>query len=131
MYPWRITWVALWLSRPACLPYPAVSCAREDASENPPQVAFLQAVFPTESKNSRYLLMVMNGDGTGQRQLFPAEGQSGFEKPLQPVWAPVLSENGGDYISIIYEGNLWILDSSSGQSQQVTGDGLTIQLDWK
>jgi hypothetical protein len=73
---------------------------------------------------------VMNSDGTDIWSLFPAEGQSGLQ-PQIPVWAPRLLETGGDYIGIKYEGNLWIVDITSGQSQQVTGDGLTTQLDWK
>jgi len=36
-----------------------------------------------------------------------------------------------DLISVVYEGNLWIVDAVSGQPQQVTGDGLTSRIDWK
>jgi resuscitation-promoting factor RpfB len=111
--------------------YPTASTLREDGSGSSFQVAFLQAVFPTESKNSRYQLIGMNNDGTNLRLLFPAEGQSGLQKPIPPVWAPRLLENGSNLIGVIYEGNLWLVDANSGQSQQVTGDGLTIQIDWK
>jgi hypothetical protein len=64
------------------------------------------------------------------RSLFPAEGQTGLQ-PQTPVWAPQSLDTDSDYIAAVYEGNLWIIDASSGQSQQVTGDGLTSKIDWK
>jgi hypothetical protein len=113
--------------------YPAVSSLRTDKSgASTYLVAFLQAIFPTASATSRYRLMVMNSDGTASRSLFPAEGQPGIEPLTQTLaWAPRLLDSGGDYIGVIYEGNLWIVDAASGQSQQVTGDGLTTAIDWK
>ena len=109
---------------------PAVSSLQQSESGSTYLVAFLQAIFPTQSKTSRYQLDVMNNDGTNLRLLFPAEGQSGLQ-PQTPVWAPRPLEAGGDFIGVIYEGNLWIVDAASGQSQQVTGDGSTSQIDWK
>jgi len=109
---------------------PAVSSLRQSESGSSYLVAFLQAIFPTQSKTSRYQLEVMNSDGTNLGSLFPAEGQSGLQ-PQTPVWAPHPLEAGGDFIGVIYEGNLWIVDAASGQSQQITGDGLTSQIDWK
>jgi hypothetical protein len=109
---------------------PVVSSTRQSESGSISLVAFMKAVFPTQSASSRYFLYVMNIDGSNSRSLFPAEGQSGLQ-PQKPVWAPRQLENGGDFIGITYEGNLWIVDVASGQSQQVTGDGLTTQLDWK
>ena len=113
--------------------YPAVSSPRTDKSgASTYMVAYLQAIFPTASATSRYRLMIMNSDGTAGRSLFPAEGQPGIEPQTQSLaWAPRLLANGGDYIGVIYEGNLWIVDVASGQSQQVTGDGLTTNIDWK
>ncbi|MCX6034891.1 MAG: hypothetical protein NTV38_07940, partial [Chloroflexi bacterium] len=109
---------------------PAVSSLRQSESRSIYLLAFLQAIFPTQSKTSRYKLEVMNSDGTNLRLLFPAEGQSGLQ-PQTPIWAPRPLETGGDFIAVVYEGNLWIVDASSGQSQQVTGDGSTSQIDWK
>ena len=110
--------------------YPAVSSLRQDESGSIYLVAFMQAIFPTQSATSRYQLDVMNNDATNLRSLFPAQGQSGL-LPQTPVWAPSPLETGAYFIGIIYAGNLWIVDATSGQSQQVTGDGLTIQIDWK
>jgi hypothetical protein len=109
---------------------PAVSSLRQSESGSTYLLAFMQAIFPTQSKTSRYQLEVMNSDGTNLSSLFPAEGQSGLQ-PQTPVWAPRVLDTGGDYIGVIYEGNLWIVDATTGQSQQITGDGLTSQIDWK
>jgi hypothetical protein len=32
---------------------------------------------------------------------------------------------------VTYQGNLWLIDSITGQSQQVTGDGLIVRMNWK
>jgi hypothetical protein len=112
--------------------YPAVSSLRQDKSGTITYlVAYLQAIFPTASATSRYRLVVINNDGTSPRSLFPAEGQPGLELSQAPAWAPRVLDTGGDFIGVIYEGNLWIVDAASGQSQQVTGDGLTNNIDWK
>jgi hypothetical protein len=38
----------------------------------------------------------------------------------------------GDYaIAFIYNGNIWFVDSNSEVAQQITGDGLTTQVDWR
>ena len=110
--------------------YPTVSSLQQNAPGAAYLVAYLQAIFPTQSATSRYRLMVMANDGTNPRLLLPAEGQPGLV-PQTPVWAPKLLESGPDLISVVYEGNLWIIDSASGQPQQVTGDGLTSRIDWK
>jgi resuscitation-promoting factor RpfB len=112
--------------------YPAVSSLRQGQDGATTwQVAYLQALFPTSSANSRYRLVVMDKKGANSRSLFPAEGQPGLELTQAPVWAPRLLDNGSDLIGFIYAGNLWIVDAASGLSQQVTGDGLTSNLAWK
>ena len=110
--------------------YPAVSSLRQSSAGSTYAVAYLQAVFPAQSATSRYRLMVMEKDGTNPHSLFPAEGQTGLE-PQVPVWAPRVMDSGADFLGIVYAGNLWIVDAASGQSQHVTGDGLTSTLDWK
>jgi hypothetical protein len=112
--------------------YPAVSPLRQNESGAAYLVTYLQAIFPAQSATSRYRLMVMANDGTNPRLLLPAEGQPGLAPQQQTsVWAPKLLETGADFISVVYEGNLWIVDVASGQLQQVTGDGLTSRIDWK
>jgi len=111
--------------------YPTASSLRYDeAGTSFYRLAYLQAIFPAQSATSRYRLMVSALDGTDAQTLFPAEGQTGLE-PQTPVWAPELLEDGGDFLAVIYEGNLWIVDAASGEYQQVTGDGLTSRIGWK
>ena len=110
--------------------YPSVSSVQQGDSGPVSLVAYLQAIFPAQSATSRYSLYVMGSDGKNPRLLFPAEGQPGLD-PQTPVWAPGLSASGNEFIGVVYQGNLWVVDAISGQSQQVTGDGLTNTLDWK
>jgi resuscitation-promoting factor RpfB len=95
------------------------------------QIAYLQAIFASQSENSRYRLVVMDRDGSNQRTLFPEEGAGGVE-PQEIVWSPEVStESGNLLIGVIYQNNLWLVDNESGESWQITGDGLTSRLDWK
>lgn len=94
------------------------------------QLAYLQAAFPTQSETSRYRLMVMDRDGSNRRILFPEEG-AGLE-PQQVVWSPQpLDGGGGHALAVLYENNLWLVDSASGATWQITGDGLTSRAAWK
>jgi hypothetical protein len=110
--------------------YPATSSFRESELGSTYFLSFLQAIFPAQSATSRYRLIVCGSDGSKQHQLFPPEGQPGLE-PQKSVWSPRVINPGTDYIGIVYEGNLWIVEATSGLSQQVTGDGLTSKIDWK
>jgi hypothetical protein len=49
-----------------------------------------------------------------------------------PIWAPQPIEGQtGDFLLFVYQGNLWLVDSGSGQTFQATGDGLITRADWK
>ena len=75
--------------------------------------------------------MVMDRDGSNKRALFPPLDSGGIE-PQIPVWSPEpLAGQTGDFIGIVYQGNLWLIDSGSGSAYQVTGDGLISRIDWK
>lgn len=108
---------------------PAVSPARPLGIEIGYQIAFLQAVFPTQSDTSRYRLVVMDRDGSNRRVLFPPADAPGLE-PQTPVWSPV-DKQGNLFLAVLYQGNLWLIDSTSGAYSQVTGDGLISRIDWK
>lgn len=101
-----------------------------ETQSSPQWVAYLQAIFPSQSETSRYRLMLMDRDGSDQRALFPPEGSIGLE-PQRPVWSPLSSSNSPRWIAIIYQGNLWLVEIPSGQARQITGDGLTRRIDWK
>jgi hypothetical protein len=111
--------------------YPSVSAMQSNDRERQYQVAYLQAIFPEQSETSRYRVVVMDRDGSNRRTLFPSEDAPGLE-PQTPIWAPEPIEGqSGDFIAVIYQGNLWLLDSGSAEPFQVTGDGLVTRIDWK
>ena len=111
--------------------YPSASPERSDGREKISQIAYLQSIFIEQSETSRYRLMVMDRDGSNSRALFPPADTSGIE-PQTPVWSPEpLEGQTGDFIAVIYQRNLWLLDSGSGEAFQVTGDGLVSGIDWK
>jgi hypothetical protein len=111
--------------------YPAVSSLQSSSRERQYQVAYLQSIFPAQSETSRYRLVVMDRDGSNRRTIFPAPDAPGLE-PQTPVWAPdAIEGQAGDFIAVIYQGNLWLIDSGDGQAYQVTGDGLVTRTDWK
>jgi hypothetical protein len=94
-------------------------------------VAYLQAIFPDQSESSGYRLSVIDRDGSNQKYLFPEEGAAGLY-PQNVVWSPDTMGSEGDYaIAFIYNGNIWFVDSNSEVAQQITGDGLTTQVDWR
>ncbi len=111
--------------------YPAASPVRIEGSEKSYLVAYLQAIQKEQSATSRYRLVVMDRDGSDQRMLFPPEGSLGME-PQTPVWAPrPLSAEEGDFIAVVYQGNLWLIDVATSQARQVTGEGQIIRIDWR
>lgn len=111
--------------------YPSVSPIRYVGREASFKVAYLQSIFVDQSDSSRYRLLVMDRDGSNSRALFPPPDKNGLE-PQTPAWAPDEVEGGsGDFLAVVYQGNLWLIDSGSGNSYQVTGDGLITRVDWK
>lgn len=113
-------------SRTGMFAYPAVSPARQSASgEIAYRLAFLQALTPMESQTSTYQLVVMDRDGSNPTRLFPSSGEVGLA-PQPIVWSPDAARLG-----LIYRGDLWVVDASTGVGQRLTGDGQTLALDWK
>ncbi|MEJ5223019.1 MAG: G5 domain-containing protein [Anaerolineales bacterium] len=111
--------------------FPAASPLRVEGSEKSYLLAYLQAILPEQSDSSRYRLVVMDRDGSDRRVLFPPAGSLGME-PQTPLWAPrPLAETEGDFIAVIYQGNLWLIDVATSQPRQVTGDGQIIRIDWR
>jgi hypothetical protein len=94
-------------------------------------IAYLQALFPKQSESSGYKICLMDRDGSNQIPLFPEEGAMGLE-PQRLHWSPEpMSSNGNYSIAFVYNGNIWLIDSVSGSAMQITGDGLTTQIDWR
>ena len=145
----NLTAVPLENNTPSAIPIPLVSQSGMftypipspvqalPSGEQAYEIAYLQAIFPTQSDTSRYRLVVMDRDGSNRRVLFPAEGAPGLE-PQQALWAP--QPAGGDetnpsrdgyWLAVIYQGNLWLVHSHTGESRQLTGDGLIDRMDWR
>ena len=101
---------------------------RGRAYEQGYNVAFLQAVRPLESDRSKYQLMVSDRDGSNGRAVFPPEGEPGVSPgEIGDVeWSP-----DGSQIALIYEGNLWIIDLTTGEGHPLTGDGQVTMIDWR
>jgi hypothetical protein len=90
------------------------------------RVAFLQATNPNDSPHTTYRLGVMDRDGSNVRFVFPPGDQPGLSANTQAAWSP-----DGHLLVVPYDGNLWLVDSNTGQTQQVTGDGLTTTAHWE
>jgi hypothetical protein len=88
------------------------------------QIAFLQALSPLESEGSRYRLVVVDRDGSNLRTLFPGDGEPGLE-PHRVAWSP-----DGERLAVLYQGDLWIVDVTSGQAHRLTSDGQVTAFDW-
>ena len=111
--------------------YPSVSPIESAGSEKKYQIAYLQSIFIEQSDTSRYRLMVMDRDGSNKKMLFPPSDSNGIE-PQVPVWAPAaIDGQANTFIAVIYQGNLWLIDSGNSAAYQVTGDGLLSKMDWK
>jgi hypothetical protein len=112
--------------------YPSASPLQTlPSGEQAYQIAYLQAIFPSQSQESRYRLVVMDRDGSDQRVLFPEQGAPGIE-PLPLIWAPVPHGSAWQYwIGLIYQGNIWLIDSLTGEAFQLTGDGQVDRIDWR
>ena len=111
--------------------YPSASPVRPNGNERTYQVAYLQAIFPDQSESSRYRVIVMDRDGSNRRAIFPPTDAVGLE-PQIVAWAPQPVEGqAGDFLAVVYQGNLWLVDSGNGQAFQVTNDGMLVKVDWK
>jgi len=88
------------------------------------RIAFLQSLSPLESEDSTYQLCVMDRDGSNLNTLFPPEGETGLQ-PQRVHWSP-----DGVLIALIYRGDLWMVDATSGQGQRLTGDAQVQTIDW-
>jgi hypothetical protein len=114
--------------------YPLASPWQVRSSENTDyQIAYLHPIFPDQSETSRYNLVVMDRDGSNKKVLFPEGGVIGME-PQQEwgAWSPAPMPGSSNFaIAIIYQGNLWLVDVVTGQSTQITSDGLTSRVVWK
>lgn len=92
------------------------------------KIIYLQAIFPENSDTSRYRVMIVDRDGSNSYVIFPSEGNQGLEP--QPIsWEPCI-EKTICHAGILYQGNIWLLDTIQNASVQLTGDGLITRFSW-
>jgi hypothetical protein len=95
-----------------------------DGTELDVRLAYLHALDPLNSVNSRYELIVSDTDGSNKQIIFPQPGQPGLS-PQIIAWSP-----DGNQIAYVYQGNLFIIDVQTGLIQQLTQDGLSGSPRW-
>lgn len=98
--------------------------------ENFYQIAYLEAIFPNQSETSRYKLNIMDRDGSNRKLLFPRDGSQGIE-PQKIIWSPIDDNLRSHLIALLYQNNIWLIDTITEQTFQITGDGTTVKIDWK
>jgi hypothetical protein len=42
-----------------------------------------------------------------------------------------MNQDGSHMIAVIHQDNIWLINVSNGQAQQITGDGLISRIDWR
>lgn len=96
--------------------------------KNKYKIIYLQAVFPENSDTSRYRVMIVDRDGSNSYVIFPSEGNQGIE-PQSISWEPCIDKTLCQ-AGILYQGNIWLLDTIQNASVQLTGDGLITRFSW-
>ncbi len=115
------------VSQTGMFAYPSIS---KEKTKKQAWLAYLEAIFPEQSENSRYRLVVMQPDGSNRKVIFPTEGGAGLD-PQKVVWSPAQNDTTQSFLGFIYQGNVWLISSEDWQPRQVTGDGLITRIDWK
>jgi len=106
--------------------YPAAAPALANRSY---MVAFLKARFTQQSETSNYHVWLMDRDGSNQRSIFPQEDATGIG-PQQVIWSPPVAGSTLT-IGVLSEGNIYFVDTNTGETQKITGDGSISRIDWK
>ncbi len=108
--------------------YPTTSPQK---SNNQYRLWYLSAIFPENSDTSRYRLMTIDRDGSNENQIFPDMDSSGID-PQKVEWSPCATDPAQlCYLSLVYQGNIWLINQVDFSSAQITGDGLITKIDWK
>jgi resuscitation-promoting factor RpfB len=115
------------ISQTGMFGFPVPAFLQPDGSYH---LAYLQAIFPEQSKTSRYVLMMCEQDGSNAQQIFPSPGSPGLD-PQQVIWSPYPAGLNGNWLGIVSQNDLWLIDPIQGENYQITGDGSVIRLDWK
>lgn len=106
-----------------CYPIPSPVTEVDEYS-----VGFLSAIVPDQSETSSYNLKIMDRDGSNQIKLYPGEGVQGLS-PQTIKWSP--DWNSDHLIAVLSQGDLILIDTTTGSIKKITGDGSTSKIDWK
>ncbi len=87
-------------------------------------IAYGQSLDPTQSVNSRYTIQHVDSDGSNRQQRFPVRSEPGVYSP-QMYW----SADGRDLL-FLYNGNLYLANTSSSTVRQLTLDGQVRRMAW-
>ncbi len=87
-------------------------------------IAYGRAVEPLQSVNSRYVLELIDRDGSNRRQIFPFREEPGVQFP-EMVWSPDNSQ-----LLFVYNGNLHLTSRQGGVPHQLTTDGQVSLPQW-
>ena len=87
-------------------------------------IAFGEALDPLRSVNSRYVIQVIDRDGSNKRQLFPFREELGVQLP-ELVWAPT-----GNQLLFVYNGDMYLTTSEGSPPRQITIDSQISHPQW-
>ena len=91
----------------------------------PNGIIFGRAQAPYASADSRYDLFKMDRDGSNRARLYPAEGKPGLQGKPDFAFSP-----DGSQIVVVYQRDLYLVNISTGASQQLTTEGASSLPRW-
>lgn len=94
-------------------------------------IAYLQARTPNDSVNGEYDLVIADRDGSNPRTVFPSRDQVGivpFEDRTRGAKFQWSAD--GKQIVLVYQGDLHVVDVSSGRATRITVEGSALSPRW-
>jgi len=94
-------------------------------------IAYLQARTPNDSVNAEYDLVIADRDGSNPRIVFPSRDQMGilpFEDRTRGSKFQWSAD--GTQIVLVYQGDLHVVDVSSGRATRITVEGSALSPRW-
>ncbi len=82
-------------------------------------LAYLRSRDPQNSLNSDYDLVIADRDGSNARTIFPGADKPGLH-PADDFGSDLTWSADGHKIVVVYQGNLWLIDITSGRASQLT-----------
>lgn len=104
--------------------------AEPDSTGSGFRIAYLEAIFPERSDSSRYRLALIDQDGSNKTILYPPTGSAGLN-PQTIHWSPVNDHGAESLLAVLVQGNILLINPSTLETHQITGDGSVSNLDWK